>query len=122
MTRILVADDSETVLLMLMRRLELAGYDVETARDGHEVLAKVESGRPGDDAPDLILLDAMMPRMSGAEALRQLRAGGDHTPVLIISAHLSADEPEEMTRLGADGCVRKPFDWDELVGQIEALT
>jgi two-component system response regulator MprA len=119
-TRILVADDSETVLLMLMRRLELAGYEVQTARDGHEVLARVKAASV--DPPDLILLDAMMPGMSGTEALQVMRSRGDDTPVLIISAHLSGDEPDEMARLGADGCVSKPFDWNELVGQIESLT
>jgi two-component system response regulator MprA len=120
MTKVLVADDSDTVLLMLMRRLELAGYEVDTARDGNEVLDRVKG--VGAEPPDIILLDAMMPGMSGTEALQLMRASGHETPVLIISAHLSANEPEEMKRLGADGCVQKPFDWNELVGQIEALT
>jgi DNA-binding response OmpR family regulator len=118
MTRLLVADDSETVLLMLRRRLEMAGYEVVTASDGHEVLDEVRSAER-DRAPDLILLDAMMPRLSGVDALRQLRADGDDTPILIISAHLYAERPEEMRELGADGVVAKPFEWEELVSQIE---
>ena len=59
-TRLLVADDSETVLLMLQRRLEASGYEVETATDGVEVLDAIEKA-DGKSAPDLILLDAMMP-------------------------------------------------------------
>jgi len=116
MKRLLVADDSETVLLMLQRRLEMAGYDVTTATDGQEVLEMLAHG---DLQPDLILLDAMMPRKSGVDALQELRAAGLGVPVLMISAHLDAQEPERMIALGADGCVPKPFDWDELIAQIE---
>jgi len=117
-TRLLVADDSETVLLMLRRRLEMAGYDVVTASDGREAVERVENeGAP----PDVILLDAMMPGMSGIDALKQLRASGCETPVLIISAHLDAQKPELMAEIGADGCVAKPFDWEELVERIEEL-
>ncbi len=117
MTRILVADDSETVLLMLQRRLEMAGYDVDTATDGEEVLKALEKGAP----PDLVLLDAMMPKKSGIDALREMREGGLDTPVLMISAHLDAQEPERMRAIGADGCVPKPFEWDELIARIEEL-
>jgi DNA-binding response OmpR family regulator len=120
MTRLLVADDSETVLLMLRRRLEMAGYEVVTATDGQEVLDVI--GGAGSGEPDLILLDAMMPNKSGVDALRDLRAAGSRIPVLIISAHLDAQEPERMLALGADGCVAKPFEWDELLTRIEDLT
>jgi DNA-binding response OmpR family regulator len=118
MTRLLVADDSETVLLMLRRRLELAGYEVRTATDGLEVLELIERG---GETFDLILLDAMMPNLSGIDALRALRAAGHELPVLIISAHLDAQEPETMAVAGADGCVSKPFEWDQLIARIEEL-
>jgi two-component system response regulator MprA len=120
MTRLLVADDSETVLLMLTRRLEMAGYDIVTATDGLEALEALEVADP--DLPDLILLDAMMPRLSGVDALKRMRDAGHRIPVLMISAHLDAQEPERMKALGADGVVPKPFDWDELIGRIEELT
>jgi two-component system alkaline phosphatase synthesis response regulator PhoP len=120
MTRLLVADDSETVLLMLQRRLEMAGYEVITATDGQEALDTVAQAG-ADDAPDLILLDAMMPNMSGIEVLKTLRESGSRIPILIISAHLDAQEPERMKALGADDCVPKPFEWDVLIGRIEAL-
>ena len=95
MTRLLVADDSETVLLMLQRRLEASGYEVTTATDGIEVLDAIEAA-DGEGAPDVILLDAMMPRLSGIDALQQLRESGCEIPVLMISAHLDAQQPERM--------------------------
>jgi DNA-binding response OmpR family regulator len=119
-TRLLVADDSETVLLMLQRRLEMAGYEVITATDGREALAAVEEAG-NDPELDLILLDAMMPNMSGIEVLKKLRASGSTIPILIISAHLDAQEPERMKALGADDCVPKPFEWDTLIARIEDL-
>jgi two-component system, OmpR family, response regulator MprA len=118
-TRLLVADDSETVLLMLQRRLEMAGYEVRTATDGVEALEEME--RFGDDEPDVILLDAMMPRMSGVEVLQKLRESGSKVPILMISAHLDANEPERMKSIGANGCVPKPFEWDHLIARIEEL-
>jgi DNA-binding response OmpR family regulator len=118
-TRLLVADDSETVLLMLQRRLEMGGYEVVTATDGQEVLDRVEE--VGKTNLDVILLDAMMPKMSGLDALKQLRADGVKVPVLMISAHLDAQQPEKMSEIGADGVVPKPFEWDYLLERIEEL-
>jgi two-component system response regulator CpxR len=121
MTRLMVADDSETVLLMLQRRLEMEGYEVVTATDGQEVLDLLGGSGPGSK-PDLILLDAMMPRKSGVDALKELRENGHRMPVLIISAHLDAQEPDRMRKIGADGCVPKPFEWDHLIERIEELS
>ena len=120
MTRLLVADDSETVLLMLQRRLEIEGYDVVTATDGLEALERLrEAG--SQERPDVILLDAMMPNMSGTEVLEQLREQGSEIPVLMISAHLDAQEPDRMRSLGASDCIPKPFEWDDLIEKIEEL-
>lgn len=119
MTRLLVADDSETVLLMLQRRLEIEGYDVVTATDGFEALERLREA--GSEKPDVILLDAMMPNMSGTEVLEQLREQGSKIPVLMISAHLDAQEPDRMRSLGATDCIPKPFEWDDLIGKIEEL-
>jgi DNA-binding response OmpR family regulator len=120
MTRLLVADDSETVLLMLQRRLEMEGYEVVTATDGVEALARLHEA--GADKPDIILLDAMMPNKSGTEVLEDLRDEGSKIPVLMISAHLDAQEPDRMRSLGATDCIPKPFEWDDLIGKIEELT
>jgi two-component system, chemotaxis family, chemotaxis protein CheY len=92
MATLLVADDSETILLLMRTRLEMAGYTVETASDGQEVLDHIGNGL----VPDLLLLDAMMPRKSGIDALRELRGAGWDVPALIVSAHQNrgdADAP-----------------------------
>jgi two-component system, OmpR family, response regulator MprA len=116
-TRILVVDDSETILLLLEKRLQLAGYEVSTAADGEQALEAMRAG----PAPDLILLDAMMPRKSGIETLREIRDAGDDTPVLMVSAHRGVEELREAERVGANGFVTKPIDWDELLAKIQAL-
>lgn len=119
MTRLLVADDSETVLLMLQRRLEMEGYEVVTATDGVEALERLRE--LGAKEPDVILLDAMMPNKSGTEVLEEIRGEGSTIPVLMISAHLDAQEPERMRKLGANDIVPKPFEWEDLIGKIEEL-
>jgi CheY-like chemotaxis protein len=120
MTRVLVADDSETILLLMRTRLELAGYEVETAADGQEVTDRVQGGP--DQLPDLLLLDAMMPRKSGIDALRELRAAGVDTPALIVSAHQDPGDADAPTDLEISGYVTKPIDFDQLLQQIAALT
>lgn len=120
MTRLLVADDSETVLLMLQRRLEMEGYDVVTATDGVEAMERLRELEPKE--PDIILLDAMMPNMSGTEVLEEVRGKGSTVPIVMISAHLDAQEPDRMRSLGATDCIPKPFEWEDLIAKIEELT
>jgi CheY-like chemotaxis protein len=119
MARILVADDSETILLLLRTRLELEGHEVQTAADGEEVTALLL--RDGAPRPDLLLLDAMMPRKSGIDALRELRADGCDTPALIVSAHREGGGPED-EELGIGGYVTKPIDFERLFAMIAELT
>ena len=119
MTQLLVADDSETVLLMLQRRLEMEGYDVVTATDGVEALERLRELAPKE--PDIILLDAMMPNMSGTEVLEEIRGKGSKVPIVMISAHLDAQEPDRMRSLGATDCIPKPFEWEDLIAKIEEL-
>ncbi len=118
MARILVADDSETILLLMRTRLEMAGYTVATAADGQEVLDAVA----GDGMPDLLLLDAMMPRKSGIDALRELRAAGHDAPALIVSAHQNPGDADAPTDLAIDGYITKPIDFDRLLETIAELT
>lgn len=120
MTKLLVADDSETVLLMLQRRLEMEGYEVVTATDGIEALERLREA--GTNEPDVILLDAMMPNKSGTEVLEELRGGGSKIPVVMISAHLDTHLPDRMRSLGATDIIPKPFEWEDLIGKIEELT
>jgi CheY-like chemotaxis protein len=119
-TRLLVADDSETVLLMLQRRLEMEGYEVVTATDGVEALDRLREA--GSNEPDVILLDAMMPNKSGTEVLEEIRGAGSEIPIVMISAHLDAQEPDRMRSLGATDIIPKPFEWEDLIGKIEELT
>ncbi|MDX6625289.1 MAG: two-component system, OmpR family, response regulator [Solirubrobacterales bacterium] len=117
MTTVLVADDSETILLLMRTRLELAGYEVQTAGDGQEVTDRVAEAEP-----DLLLLDAMMPRKSGIDALRELRAAGYEMPALIVSAHQNPGDADAPTDLEIDGFVTKPIDFDRLLAEIATLT
>jgi CheY-like chemotaxis protein len=118
MARVLVADDSETILLLMRTRLEMAGHLVETAADGQEVLERVADG----GMPDVLLLDAMMPRMSGIDALREIRAAGSDVPALIVSAHQSAGDANAPTDLRIDGYITKPIDFDRLLETVAELT
>jgi DNA-binding response OmpR family regulator len=120
MARILVADDSETILLLLRTRLEMEGHEVATAADGQEVLDALNGGAP---QPDLLLLDAMMPGKSGIDALRELRAAGVGIPALIVSAHTEGGEDESGdAQLAIDGYIAKPIDFDRLFERIAELT
>jgi DNA-binding response OmpR family regulator len=121
MTRVLVADDSETILLLLRTRLEMEGYEVMTATNGQQVVDTVAGGDPAQ-RPDVILLDAMMPGKSGIDALQELRGSGVDTPVLIVSAYREQEALGDTARLGADGLVAKPIDFDDLLGRISELT
>jgi CheY-like chemotaxis protein len=118
MARLLVADDSETILLLMRTRLEMAGHAVVTAADGQEVVDAVADG----GIPDLLLLDAMMPRKSGIDALRELRGDGHDVPVLIVSAHQNPGDADAPTDLAIDGYITKPIDFDRLLETIAELT
>ena len=120
MSKVLVADDSETILLLMRTRLELAGYEVETAVDGQEVTERIDPN--SEDGPDLLLLDAMMPRKSGIDALRELRAAGVETPALIVSAHQDPGDANAPTDLEISGYVTKPIDFDLLLSAVAELT
>jgi DNA-binding response OmpR family regulator len=121
MPRILVADDSDTILLLLRTRLEMRGFEVDTAADGQEAVEVVYRDPRG--APDLLLLDAMMPRKSGLDALRELRAAGVQTPALIVSAHAEVGDGEPGdAALGIGGYITKPIDFERLFQRIAELT
>ena len=120
MAKVLVADDSETILLLMRTRLEMEGYEVVTAADGVEVIELMQ--RDDVPAPDILLLDAMMPRKSGIDALRELRAAGVETPALIVSAHQDPTDADAPTDLEVSGYVTKPIDFDRLFACIAELT
>ena len=119
MARVLVADDSETILLLLRTRLEIEGHEVETAADGQQV---VEAVRAAATPHDILLLDAMMPRKSGIDALRELRASGVDTPTLIVSAHTDGGNGDDHADLAIDGYITKPIDFDRMFTRVAELT
>ena len=114
--RILVVEDDRTLRQALSYNLTREGYDVTTAADGE---AALETAR--NSGIDLILLDVMLPGMSGVEVLRVLRRDGIRAPVIIVSA--KGDEIDRVVglKVGADDYVTKPFSRPELLARIEAL-
>jgi two-component system response regulator MprA len=114
--RVLVVDDEKAVRESLERALRLEGYEVELAADGREALAAVERRRP-----DTILLDLMMPHVDGLEVCRRLRADGDRTPILVITARDAIAERVEGLDAGADDYIVKPFALEELQARLRAL-
>jgi len=119
MARVLIADDSETILLLLRTRLEMEGHEVETAADGQEVVDAVHVAAASHD---IFLLDAMMPHKSGIDALRELRGAGVETPTLIVSAHTDGGNGEDHESLDIAGYVSKPIDFPQLFTLIDELT
>jgi two-component system, OmpR family, response regulator MprA len=118
MTRVLIADDSETILLLMRTRLEMEGYEVEVAADGQEVVDAIHAGRE----PDIFLLDAMMPRKSGIDALRELRGEGIDTPALIVSAHQGEMDISSPSDFAVSGYITKPIDFDRLFERLTELS
>ncbi len=114
--KILVVEDDRTLRTALAFNLTREGYEVQTAVDGEQALGMVRGG-----GHDLILLDVMLPGMSGVELLRVLRRDGTTTPVIVLSA--KGDEIDRVVglKVGADDYVTKPFSRPELLARIEAM-
>jgi two-component system response regulator MprA len=113
---ILVVDDEKAVRESLDRALRLEGYRVRLAADGQEALESVQA-----DGPDAIVLDLMMPRVDGLQVCRRLRAEGDRTPVLILTARDALADRVEGLDAGADDYIVKPFALEELMARLRAL-
>jgi DNA-binding response OmpR family regulator len=113
--RLLVVEDDESLGMVLTDALKDAGYRVELERDGHRALAKATEHRFA-----LVILDLMLPRLDGFEILKRLRAGGDRTPVLVLTARGREEDRVRGFDLGADDYVVKPFSMKELLGRIRA--
>ena len=116
-TRVLIADDDEDIRVYLEVTLNLAGYEVIHAQDGIEAVELASTS-----SPDVIVLDVMMPRMDGLEAMRRLRADArtSHLPILLLTARVQRDDAIDGLDAGADDYVTKPFDAEELLARIRA--
>ena len=115
-TKLLVIEDNPDLAFGLRNNFEIEGYEVEVADDG---LVGLERARQW--APDLILLDLMLPGMDGYRVLRTLRADGNETPVLILTARGEEADKVMGFRHGADDYVTKPFGVLELLARVKAL-
>jgi CheY-like chemotaxis protein len=111
--RILIVDDDPNILRLLRAILRTGGFEVLTAPDATEALAMAER-----DPPDLIILDLLMPVMSGREFYRELRVRGIQSPVMIASAFGARSAQLE---LGAEASIEKPFDPDYLLEMVSRL-
>ena len=112
----LVVDDDAGVRQAVRRALGLEGYDVALAGDGVEALRAI-----GDEPPDAIVLDLMMPRLDGLEVCRRLREHGDRTPILVLTAKHRLSERVAGLDAGADDYLVKPFALEELLARVRAL-
>ena len=110
MKRVLVVDDEENLRLVLRTLLRRQGYEVETAANGEEGLALVESY-----GPDFLITDVRMPRMGGMDLLAALRAKGSAITVIVMSAYGNVDLALEAMKAGAYDYIQKPFKPDEVV-------
>jgi len=115
---VLVVDDDPGVRQVVRLSLELEGYVVKEAGGAEEGLAAVEN-----EAPDLILLDVMMPHVDGWEMLRQIqeRHGAGSIPIVMFSGKVDAQTAAQATARGAQGFVGKPFDPQQLVDQAKQI-
>ncbi len=116
MNRILVVEDDPAILRGLADNLKFESYEVLTAADG-ETGYRLATERK----PDLIVLDLMLPRLSGYEVCRKLRSGGMATPILMLTARGEEADRVLGLDLGADDYVTKPFSIRELLARIRAL-
>ena len=115
MTRILIVEDEESVLDPLELLLSKEGFTIETARDGREALEKFAKTNP-----DLILLDLMLPEVSGTEVCRQIRAKSQ-VPIIMLTAKDTEVDKVVGLELGADDYVTKPYSKAELIARIRAV-
>jgi len=116
--RILIADDDPDMRHLLRLILRRRGYQIIEARDGQETLA-----RASEERPDLILLDIMMPRMSGFEVCRRLQAdkGTVHIPIIFLTAKSDPVSRHKGLRLGARDFISKMVGPKQLIKQIEQI-
>ncbi|MFP5578998.1 MAG: response regulator transcription factor [Acidimicrobiia bacterium] len=114
--KLLLVDDEENLRSMLTAALRHHGYDVVAVADGRQAL-----DARADARPDLVVLDVMLPDVDGFEVCRRMRAEGDHTPVLFLTARDGTEDKVRGLTLGGDDYLVKPFSLEELVARCQAL-
>ncbi|HEX6557496.1 MAG TPA: response regulator transcription factor [Ktedonobacteraceae bacterium] len=114
-TTVLTADDDPHLLRLVMRNLQLEGYEVLAASDGQQALEQIKA-----HTPDLVLLDVMMPKMDGFTVCQQVRAFSG-VPIIMVTARGQEQEKVRGLDLGADDYLTKPFGVDELLARVRAV-
>jgi two-component system OmpR family response regulator len=114
--RLLVVDDEPSIVELLSVSLRFAGFEVATATSGADALNKVR-----DLAPDLVVLDVMMPGLDGFAVASTLRSRGVHVPVVFLTAKDATEDRVQGLTLGGDDYVTKPFSLEEVVARIRAV-
>lgn len=116
MTRILIIEDEPSMVSGLRDNFEYEGYEVITAMDGREGLERALA-----DSPDLVVLDVMMPKMSGLDVCKQLKAKRPSIPIIMLTARGQEVDKVVGLELGADDYVTKPFSIRELMARVKAV-
>ena len=116
MYKILIVEDDKNIMTGLVDNLELEGYKTIIARDGKEALRQAR-----EKAPDLIILDIMLPRLNGFEVCKELKLQGVTAPIIILSARAQEADKVLGLELGADDYITKPFSPRELVVRVKAV-
>jgi two-component system, OmpR family, response regulator MprA len=114
--RLLVADDEAAVREALALVLDLNGFEVTTVTDGSEAIRALSA-----EPPDAVILDVLMPGLDGLEVCRRIRATGNRTPVLMLTARAEVSERVAGLEAGADDYLVKPFAREELIARLRAL-
>ena len=113
---LLLADDEAAITAQLAPFLERAGFAVAVAKNGEEALQAITVHKPA-----IVIMDVLMPKVDGREALRRLRRAGDWTPVILLTQVGEAGERAMALEEGADDYLNKPFDPQELVARLRAV-
>jgi len=116
MPRILIVEDEEAMRNGLKDNLEFEGYEIDTAEDGIIGLDKINKNKY-----NLIILDVMMPNLSGFEVCKKMRALGNNTPVILLTARGEEIDKILGLELGADDYITKPFSVRELIARVKAI-
>ena len=114
-TKVLIVEDEESFLEALRIGLTREGFAIDVARDGSEALARFEAG-----APDIVLLDVMLPRISGLDVCREIRAKSD-VPIIMVTAKGEEIDAVVGLEVGADDYVTKPYRFRELVARMRSV-
>src|SRR5687768_10713901 len=111
--RVLVVDDDAAIRSTLARSLGAEGYAVDVAADGHEAIKAAR-----DQTPDLVVLDLMLPGLTGLDVCRRLRAAEHHLPIVLLTARDAVADRVTGLEAGADDYLVKPFAFEELLARV----